>query len=105
MATAVRPVPRLLVGVGVFASDVSLPNWPILPLPQHETEPSSRIAQVCSPPEDMATAMRPIPRLLVGVGVVASDVAPLPNRPSPPTHSNNETFPSSRITQVCSNPE
>ena len=80
MATAVRPIPRLLVGVGVVLSDVPpLPNWPLPPSPQHETEPSSRIAQVCQTPEDMDTAVRPIPRLLVGLGVVLSDVAPLPN--------------------------
>ena len=81
-ATAVRPVPRLLVSVGVPLLDVSpLPNWPSDPSPQHDTSPLSRMAQVWTSPEESATAVRPVPRLLVSVGVDLSDVAPLPNWP------------------------
>ena len=58
-ATAVRPAPRLLVGVGVFALDVPpLPNWPLFPSPQHETVPSSRIAQVCRYPEERVVSVK-----------------------------------------------
>jgi hypothetical protein len=67
--TAVRPVPRLLVKVGVNLFDMApLPSLPLLPLPQQETEPLSRMAQVCSAPEERATAVRPVPRLLVKIG-------------------------------------
>ena len=96
----VRPAPRLLVVVGVGESNVTpLPNCPSDPSPQHETEPSSRIAQVCRYPEEMAAAVRPIRRLLVGIGVSASDVPPLPNWQLPP-YPQHETEPSSRIAQV-----
>ena len=48
MATAVRPVPKLDVSVGVFRGAVApSPSWPTLPSPQQLTEPLSRIAQVC----------------------------------------------------------
>ena len=81
-ATAVRPVPRLLVSVGVDLTDVCpLPNWPEFPRPQHDTAPLSRMAQVWEAPVESATAVRPVPRLLVSVGVDLSDVAPLPNWP------------------------
>jgi hypothetical protein len=47
MATAVRPLPKLLVKVGVSEFDVPpLPNLPLDPDPQQETEPLSRRAQV-----------------------------------------------------------
>ena len=49
--------------------------------PQHDTAPLSRMAQVWYSPEESATAVRPVPRLLVSVGVVLSDVPPLPNWP------------------------
>jgi hypothetical protein len=100
IAIAVRPVPRLLVRVGVFLSDVSpLPNLPPPPLPQHETSPLSRMAQVWYIPEDIATAVRPVPRLLVSVGEVCCDVPPLPNCPLVPS-PQHETKPLSRIAQV-----
>ena len=58
-ATAVRPVPRLLVSVGVKLLDVPpLPNWPLYPDPQHDTAPLSRMAQVWEFPEESATAVR-----------------------------------------------
>ena len=81
-ATAVRPVPRLLVSVGVDLSDVPpLPNRPLFPRPQHDTSPLSRMVQVWRCPEESATAVRPVPRLLVSVGVFLLDVPPLPNWP------------------------
>ena len=43
------------------------------------------MAQVWESPEESATAVRPVPRLLVSVGVDLSDVAPLPNRPQAPS--------------------
>ena len=99
-ATAVRPVPRLLVSVGEFLFDVPpLPNRPLIPNPQHDTAPLSRIAQVWAPPEESATAVRPVPRLLVSVGVVLSDVAPLPNWLSDPS-PQHDTAPLSRMAQV-----
>ena len=79
-ATAVRPVPRLLVECGcVFVRPSSITQLSVKPYPQHDTEPLSRMAQVWDPPEERATAVRPAPRLLVRVGVVLSDVPPLPN--------------------------
>ena len=99
-ATAVRPVPRLLVSVGVVLSDVApLPNAPSPPYPQHDTAPLSRMAQVWDDPEESATAVRPVPRLLVSVGVVLSDVPPLPNWPLYPS-PQHDTAPLSRMAQV-----
>ena len=99
-ATAVRPVPRLLVSVGVVLSDVPpLPNRPRAPDPQHDTAPLSRMAQVWTLPEESATAVRPVPRLLVSVGVVLLNVPPLPNWPSP-ARPQHDTLPLSRMAQV-----
>ena len=93
------------MSVGVDLSDVApLPNWPEDPYPQHDTSPLSRMAQVWEDPEESATAVRPVPRLLVGVGVVLVDVPPLPNRPSDP-RPQHETEPLSRMTHVWENPE
>ena len=100
MATAVRPIPKPSVAIGSGSSPSSpLPNWPESPLPQHETEPSSRIAHVKVYPEERATAVRPVSRLIVGVGVVSSNPPPLPNWPKlfAPQH---EIEPSSRMAQV-----
>ena len=70
-------VPRLLVKVGVVLYDVApLPSWPLDPHPQHETEPLSRMAQVWAYPPETVTAIRPVPRLLVKVGVVLPVVLP-----------------------------
>ena len=72
----------LLVSVGVLESVVPLlPNCPDMLRPQQETEPLSRTAQVWSVPDEMATAVRPLPRLPVSVGVEASLVPPFPNWP------------------------
>ena len=58
-ATAVRPVPRLLVSVGVVMSDaVPSPNWPELPSPQHDTEPLSRMAQVWETPAESVVSVK-----------------------------------------------
>ena len=52
-ATAVLPTPRLDTSVGDDLSAVApLPSRPSLPLPQQETEPLSRTAQVWSSPEE-----------------------------------------------------
>ena len=99
-ATAVRPVPRLLVSVGVDLSDVPpLPNCPLLFSPQHDTSPLSRIAQVWPTPNPSATAVRPVPRLLVRVGEGLLAVPPLPNIPLLPG-PQHETAPLSRMAQV-----
>ena len=99
-ATAVRPVPRLLVSVGVVLLDVPpLPNWPSVPYPQHDTAPLSRMAQVWASPEEIATAVRPVPRLLVSVGEFLSDVPPLPSCPLTPL-PQHDTAPLSRMAQV-----
>ena len=88
------------MSVGVNLSDVPpLPNRPLNPIPQHDTAPLSRMAQVWEPPEESATAVRPVPRLLVSVGVDLSDVAPLPNWPSDPS-PQHDTEPLSRMAQV-----
>ena len=44
--------------------------------PQHFADPLSRMAQVWISPDEMATAVLPIPRLLVRVGVSLSEVPP-----------------------------
>ena len=41
-----------------------LPNRPLLSFPQQLRLPSSRSAHVCSNPADMATAVRPVSRLM-----------------------------------------
>ena len=80
IAIAVRPVPRLLVKVGVVLSDVPpLPSGPKFPRPQQDTEPLSRMAQVWEPPEERDTAVRPVPRLLVKVGEFCCELPPLPS--------------------------
>jgi len=70
---AVRPSPRLEVGVGVFRNTTS--GWgepsPIRPFPlypQQLTEPSFRITQVLNP-EEIATAVLPTPKLVVETGI------------------------------------
>ena len=60
------------------------------------TFPSSRIAQVWEPPEEIATAVRFAPRLLVKVGVFLFAVPPLPRWPLLP-YPQQETEPSSRM--------
>ena len=89
MLTAVRPVPKLLVWVGVVCCEPApLPSRPFPPLPQHETEPVSRIAQVWSFPAETATAVRPVPRLEVKTGedsVYHELVAPFPSCPLLPS--------------------
>ena len=62
------------------------------------------MAQVCSFPEESATAVRPGPRLLVRVGVSLLDVPPLPNWPPIPS-PQHDTAPLSRMAQVCPFPE
>ena len=42
-------------------------------------------------PEESATAVRPVPRLLVSVGVDLSDVPPLPNWPYIPSPARHST--------------
>ena len=75
IATAVRPAPRLLVSVGAgrVLGTPPLPNCPLCPSPQHETDPLSRMAQAWPPPTEIATAVRPIPSLLVRVGVFLNE--------------------------------
>ena len=64
-----------------FVRRSSITQSAVIPYPQHDTAPLSRMAQVWEPPEESATAVRPVPRLLVSVGVVLVDVPPLPNWP------------------------
>src|SRR5262245_25065127 len=65
IARAVRPGPRSTGATGAGTSSsptdcvLPYPSRPSLPLPQHLTEPSSRMAQVCDVPAVMATAPRP----------------------------------------------
>jgi hypothetical protein len=52
--------------VVVPARDVLLePRRPLPPLPQHFTDASSSMAQVCARPADTASTVRPVPRLTV----------------------------------------
>ena len=100
IATAVRPVPRLEVWVGVYRLVVfPSPSWPEVPVPQQLTEPSSRMAQLCVSPDEIATAVRPVPKLETGVGVFRSVVVPSPISPST-FHPQQLTDPSSRIAQA-----
>ena len=61
--------------------DPPSPNSPKPSSPQHIAEPLSRMTQVWADPDESATAVRPVPRLLVSVGVDLGDVPPLPNWP------------------------
>jgi hypothetical protein len=71
IATAVLPVPRLDVRVGVCRSiSVPSPSVPLSLYPQQDTKPLSRMTQVCCPHVAIATAVLPGPRLDVWVGVV-----------------------------------
>ena len=80
IATAVRPFPRLDVGVGVCRSvEVPSPSLPALFDPQQDTKPLSRIAQVVESSTEIATAVRPFPRPLIRVGVCRSVVVPSPS--------------------------
>ena len=101
IATAVRFAPKLLVSVGEFwLVDVApFPISPAPPSPQHETDLLSRRAQVCEYPEEIETAVRPVPRLLVSVGVFWLAVPPLPSFPLPPD-PQQETAPFSRRAHV-----
>ena len=65
-ATGISP-PRLTV-TGEFALVVvSSPSWPSLLCPQHFRDWSSRSAQVCDSPKEIATALRSCPKsTLVG---------------------------------------
>jgi hypothetical protein len=105
IATAVLPVPRLEVWVGVLLSLVVPSPSPPTPLyPQQLTDALSRIAQVWYCPEEIATAVLPVPRLEVWVGVLLSLVVPSPNAPLT-LYPQQLTDASSRIAQVCSPPE
>ena len=106
IATAVLPVPKLDVGVGVFMPAVPSP----ICLPQQLTDPSSRMAQVYSFPAVIATAVLPVPKLDVGVGVgLIAIVVPSPSCPTSSTPNivvasfppQQLTDPSSRMTHVC----
>ena len=103
-ATAVRPVPRsIAVDEGAVVSVLlpPSPNCPWLSRPQHFASPLSRMAQVWYVPADIATAVRPVPRLIaVDEGALVSElVPPSPNCPlmSYPQHFRS---PLSRMAQV-----
>ena len=48
--------------------ELPIPSWPYVLEPQHQTDPSSRTAQVWPPPVATAVAVRPVGRL-TGEGV------------------------------------
>jgi hypothetical protein len=64
------------------ASDVPpkppVPNWPTELSPQHHAVPSTRTAQVCSPPAATDTTLV---RPETATGVVLKVVVPLPSSP------------------------
>jgi|SaaInlStandDraft_1057018.scaffolds.fasta_scaffold158534_1 hypothetical protein len=76
-----------------------LPNCPLLSVPQHFMEASSRMAQVWYSPLATATAVRLTPGLLMRVGEFWFDVPPLPNCPLKPT-PQQDVAPLSRMAQV-----
>ena len=52
------------IAVGVNRNvSVPSPSWPSPLFPQQLTVPSFSIAHVCSSPADIATAVRPVPKL------------------------------------------
>ena len=59
----------VLVGLLEVHGGPPSPNCPSPSAPQHFRSPLSRMAQVCPNPADTATAVLPVPRLAVGVGV------------------------------------
>ena len=70
------------VWVGEVLCDVVLsPSCPLLFRPQQTMLPSSRTAQVCSPPAVMSMAVRPEPKVLVATGELLSFELPIPRRP------------------------
>jgi hypothetical protein len=85
IAVAFTPVPKL---IGNNASPISpgssprsfvppVPNRPFPPDPQHFTVALSSTAHVCISPAEMATAVRPVPKTIVGVAATV-DPALLP---------------------------
>ena len=82
MALAVRPEPKLMVeDGGLFKSvfEPALPNCPRESSPQHLTEPSSSKAQTALKAVASVMAVRPEPRVLMVVGVLAFEVEPIPS--------------------------
>ena len=85
-ATAPKPTPR---SIGSSASPISsgssprssvspVPKRPFPAEPQHFTCASSNSAHVCKSPADIATTLRPVPTLIVGVlATVAADLLPI----------------------------
>jgi len=84
IAIALTPVPKL---IGNNASPISftsiprsfvspVPNRPFPPEPQHFTVALSSSAHVCKSPAEMATAVRPVPKSIVGD---AAMVGPMPS--------------------------
>ena len=82
MALAVRPVPKLIEDEGGLSKSVlvpPLPSCPELSSPQHLTEPSSSKAQTAPKAVASETAVRPEPRVLMVVGVLAFTFEPIPS--------------------------
>ena len=83
MAVAVRPVPRLIGDEGGLFKFVwglpPSPSAPQLSLPQHLTEPSSSRAQTVLKAVAKETAVRPVPRVLMVVGVLVFENEPIPS--------------------------
>jgi hypothetical protein len=85
MTTAYRPdANEPLTAVGKDLSEVEpVPNFPLVPSPQHLIESSSSMAQKWYSPPVMALAVRPEPKLIADDGgLLKSEFEPpLPNCP------------------------
>ena len=73
-ATNASPMCDALVPTRVVVPE---PRRPLPPLPQHFTDASSSMAQVCARPADTASTVRPIPRFTV------ASASPISLGPSP----------------------
>ena len=106
-ATKLSPMCEALVPTRVVLPE---PRRPLPPLPQHFTDASSSMAQVCASPAETASTVRPVPRFTVAraspISLEASPMSacdPIPNFPSAPfpKHFTAELFSN---THVCAPP-
>ena len=73
--------PRLEVRVGLLTFEDKLFQFDQKSLFPSDTAPLSRIAQVCQPPDEIAIAVLPFPKVLVSTGELWLVPPPFPSCP------------------------